>query len=436
MEKLDVFEYIERACGVLDDNIAGFTRATDRLTEYLQTLFGQFDVTIGVTSRIKKRDSFREKILRNSLYKDYPADRLAYEMHDIIGVRLECRFFKDEQYLYEKIREIFCVDMGEGYFSPVGKKTVKLKLDTPQPERQKNGFDIYRIDGKMSYAGENYNFELQIKSLVNSFWSEIEHKLIYKNFRVNPFDNLMKELLNSIRESLLGIDHQLTLIFERVTSNRVESQLDQLENMLTLGLNEMYTAIIKAHTGISVSLSEYSEAIVIYLLTASSYLKDVKGVSLGKLIADGIANSTVAAAYELAAGDDEDDEDDDDDNNYSGLIISLMSWLRSVDYSSIAIGERISVRFSGDIAAENMVADVFVKNINSDFFLNTFFHIFFSIERGTDDEDFADYIKYYTARIMRNKTQEQIYRTLAALEDMPAQKLPLEDTVKMLEEIG
>lgn len=431
MEKLDVFDYIDRACGVLDDNISGFTRATDRLTEYLQTTFGEFDVTVGVTSRIKNRDSFKEKILRNSLYKDYPADRLAYEMHDIIGVRLECRFFKDEQYLYEKIREIFCVDADDGYFSPVGKKNVKLKLDTPQPERQKNGFDIYRIDGIMVYAGESYNFELQIKSLVNSFWSEIEHKLIYKNFKVNPFDTLMKELLNSIRESLLGIDHQLTLIFERVTSNRVESQLVQLENMLTLGLNEMYTAIIKAHTGISVSLSEYSEAIVVYLLNASSYLKDARSGSFRSIAANSIIARAVAAFDSM----DDDDDEDGDDNNYGGLIISLMSWLRSVDYDAIAIGDMIDVKFSGGEPAENLVAEAFEKNINADFFLNTFFHIFFSIERGTDAEDFDDYIRYYTARIMRNKTQEQTYRTLAALSELPAQKLPLEDTVKMLEEI-
>ncbi len=239
---------------------------------------------------------------------------------------------------------------------------------------------------------------------------------------------------------MLGIDHQLTLIFERVTSNRVESQLVQLENMLTLGLNEMYTAIIKAHTGITVSLSEYSEAIVTYLLTASSYLSDTRGSAIKKLISDSFAGGAIAAAYDLVMrenGDDDDDDDDDDgeEYNYSGLIISLMNWLRTVDYDDIAIGEKIDVEFEDGEPAEKLVADVFVKNINTDFFLNTYFHIFFSIERGTDGEDFADYIRYYTARIMRDKTQEQTYRTLAALSDLPAQKLPLEETIKMLEEI-
>ena len=176
MERIDVFEYIDRAGAVLDGNT-----------------FGGIDSMIGVTSRVKTSDSLKEKILRNSLYKSCSADKIVFEVHDIIGVRLECRFFKDEQDLYRRICEVFCVDVGDGCFSPVGKKTVKLKLDTPQPEKQRNGFDIYRIDGYVVYAGESYRFELQIKSLVNSFWSEIEHKLIYKNVTVGQTDNLRRD---------------------------------------------------------------------------------------------------------------------------------------------------------------------------------------------------------------------------------------------------
>ncbi len=422
MEKISVFDYIDKAANVLDANAVGFAHAADKLTEYLENTFGGIDATVAVTSRIKTRDSVKEKILRNSLYREFPAERLVFEMHDIIGVRIECRFFKDEEFLYRKIRETFCVDAGDGYFSPVGKKAVRLKLDTPQPERQKNGFDIYRIDGIVAYAGENYNFELQIKSLVNSFWSEIEHKLIYKNIKYSPADTLMKELLNSIHESLTGVDHQLNLIFDRINGNSLVYQQAQLENMLTLGLNEVYTAIVKSKTGVDVSISEYSEAVVIYLLTASSYVRNMSGVPLKKLVRNGIAGTNA-----------DDDNDDDDDANYSGLLVSLMEWMRNVDYGSIAIGERIELDMPTDVDAE--VCKVFYNNLNDDFYLNTFFHIFFSLERGDDSADFADYILYYTDRIMRGKTQEQIYRTLARLCEVPPHKLPLESTIRMLESI-
>lgn len=422
MGLINVFRYIDRACAVLDENANGFARAAEKLTEFLENTFGDIDATVAVTSRIKTRDSLKEKILRNSLYKDHPADRLVFEMHDIIGVRLECRFFKDEQYLYEQILKTFNVSLGDGLYCPTGKKAIRLKLDTPQPEKQKNGFNIYRIDGSIVYAGEAYNFELQIKSLVNSFWSEIEHKLIYKNIRYSQSDNLMKELLNSIHESLSGVDHQLNLIFDRFAGNALGNQQSQLETMLILGLNEIYTALIRSETGISVSITEYSEATVRYLLSdASSYMRDksANAMPLRKIVKSAITGEEATR--------------EDGDTNYISVLISLMEWMRKVDYKSIDIGETIDIPEIKGEGAE--VARVFLNHINDDFYLNTFFHIFFSLERGTDKQDFADYIGYYSNRILAGKTQEQTYRTLAALNEVPAHKLPLERTIQMLRDV-
>lgn len=417
VERIDIFDYIERACAVLDENASGFAHAADRLTEYLQNTFGGIDSTVGVTSRIKTRDSLKEKILRNHLYKDHDAERIVYELHDVIGVRIECRFFKDEEYLYKKILEIFDTNLGDGLYAPSGKKAIRLKLDAPQPEKQKNGFNIYRIDGSVIYAGECYNFELQIKSLVNSFWSEIEHKLIYKNIRYSQSDNLMKELLNSIHESLKGVDHQLNLIFDRFAGNSVDNQQTQLENMLVFGLNEIYTAIVRSSTGISVSIAEYSEAIVKYLLAASTYVRSASGRTIAGAVKSAVTGETEQDSGDIGAS----------------VLISLMEWMRNVDYSAISIGEVIELK--GTKTENTDVARVFLNGINDDFYLNTFFHIFFSLERGDDEIDFADYINYYADRILDGKTQEQMYRTLAALGEVPAHKLPLESTIKMLEEI-
>ena len=111
-----------------------------------------------------------------------------------------------------------------------------------------------------------------------------------------------------------------------------------------------------------------------------------------------------------------------------------MKWVRELDYGSISIGENINITVALD-GIYNDVAGIFLKDINNDFYLNTFFHIYFSLERGTDCQDFTDYITYYTDRIMSGKTQEQRYRTLARLSEIPTNKLPLIDTVKMLANI-
>ncbi|MBD5131327.1 MAG: hypothetical protein HDT28_01850 [Clostridiales bacterium] len=429
--KIDIFDYIEKAASTLDANLVGFTHAADRLTEYLLQKLGDVDATIGVTSRIKTRESLKEKILRNHLYLEAPADRIVFEMHDIIGVKVECRFFKDEEYLYDKIREIFCVDMGDGYFCPEGKKAVKLKLSVPQPEKQKNGYTIYRIDGRVLYAGETYNFELQIKSLVNSFWSEIEHKLIYKNNRLNQFDSLMKEMLDSTRESLSGIDHQLSLLFDRVSGNMIVNQQEQLRSLLTMGINEMFTAIVKANTGIPVGITDYSEAIVEYLICASSYTKETQTskpfiVDLADNMSKAVApdSEVMTKIRKIHSG-----------NNYGGLFVSLMDWIRTMDYGNINIGEKVKVENTFEQGVYSEVAKIFIRNLNEDFYLNTFFHILFSLERGNDTEDFTDYIRYYTDAITAGKTQDKIYRTVGRLSELPAHKLPLTSTMQALKEI-
>lgn len=426
MAKLNVFDYIERAATVLDNNLVGFTHAADKVTEFLTECFGNVDATIGVTYRIKTRNSLKEKILRNNLYRNTSPEKLVFEMHDIIGVKIECRFFKDEAFLYDRLREVFCVKLEDGMFCPEGKKAIKLKLDVPQPEYQKNGYAIYRIDGNAAYAGGYYNFELQIKSLVNSFWSEIEHKLIYKNSRLNLFDDIMKEMLDYTHESLSGIDHQLNLIFTRLSGNTIENQQSRLRNMLALGLNEVYTAIVKANTGLPIGIADYTEAIVEYLITASSYTGDIGGPSLigdmtERIVKGALGNDEHATSL-LGA------------THYDGLFLSLMKWMREIDYSTIAIGEEITLSHKFD-GTYKEVAQTFIKNINGDFYLNTFFHIFFSLERGNDEKDFADYITYYTDAITSGKTQEKIYRTLARLSELPPHKLPLLDTIKMLASI-
>lgn len=431
MDKIDVFDYIERAAATLDSNLVGFTHAADKLTEFLTSHFGDIDATIGVTSRIKTRDSLKEKILRNNLYREAPADRIVFEMHDIIGVKLECRFFKDEAFLYQKICEVFCVNLGDGMFCPEGKKAIRLNLGAPQPERQKNGYAIYRIDGKVTYAGETYNFELQIKSLVNSFWSEIEHKLIYKNNRLSQFDSIMKEMLDYTHESLSGIDHQLNLIFDRVSNNTISYQQEQLRGMLSLGLNEMYTAIVKVNTGIPVAISDYTESIVDYLLTASTYTRHIHGDSLFKTVTTNMTKAFI---------DDENMENAIEQinkvsgDNYAGLVVNLMNWVRKIDYSTIAIGAKINL----DVALDGMpgeIAKIFLRDINNDFYLNTFFHILFSLERGNDEQDFCGYVAYYADKILSDKTQEQLYRTLARLSELPAHKLPLLSTIDALADI-
>ncbi len=99
-------------------------------------------------------------------------------------------------------------------------KNIKLKLSERQPNKQKNGFEIYKIDGVFAYLDREVKFELQIKSLVNVFWSEIEHKIIYKNNTYLLADKFIKDMMDSIKNNLTMIDNQLLSIYKNFHSGK------------------------------------------------------------------------------------------------------------------------------------------------------------------------------------------------------------------------
>lgn len=375
--KLNVFKYIDEVCAVLENKRDSYVKCAEKISAYLEKALADFDALVGVTYRIKTSSSLREKIIRNNLYKQYSAEDLVGECSDIAGIKLECRFLEDEATLYKKLKELFCCDCGDGYFSPEGKKHLQLKLGSPQPELQKNGLEIYRIDGCVVLGGQKYNYELQIKSLVNSFWSEIEHKIIYKNKRFMLIDDFVNELMSSLNESLKNVDRQLNMLFHRCLDSSQKGQLAAAENMLLGLINELFSRLVEEEVGISVNIKPYSQALVQYILGYSTFARS-----------DGNLGDALP---------------------FNETLVRFMRWLRDVDFDKIGVGTEIV--FDRPFEYENQMQEIIgkklISEINNDFYCNTFFHILFSLEVGNDMQDFVTYVKYYEYRIgARNKSEE------------------------------
>ena len=410
MSKLGVFSYIEQACGVLESKRALYTENGVWITEFLEKVLSGADETVGVTYRIKTAASLKEKLVRNNLYKQYTADEVVGACSDIIGVRIECRFLDDEKTVYGKLCQLFgvpCEEAGEGYFRPEGEHRIMLKLGSPQPEKQKNGLSIYRIDGCVFAGGERYNFELQIKSLVNSFWSEIEHKIIYKNKRFMLIDDFVSELMGSINENLKNIDSQLNMLFRRCLDTSHSEQREALENMLLTLINEVYSRLVEKRAGISANIKPYSQARVKYILGYSTFATK-KSTTIKSLPQDA---------------------------PYGGTTVRFMDWMRKVDFNEIAIGEKIEfttpIEYETDMQA--VIGKKLISEMNDDFFCNTFFHILFSVEVGNDMQDFATYVRYYARRIGADeKSKEGKTRLIAEIEKGDAGKLVLESEIERL----
>ncbi len=405
-QRLDIFDYIDTASTVLEQKRESYTKSAVKIAAFLEKAFEGEDALVGVTYRVKTGPSLKEKIIRNNLYKEHSAENVVAACSDIAGLRMECRFLDDEAILYEKLKAVFCWQAEDGYYYPEGKKHLRLKLSAPQPERQKNGLAIYRIDGFVVLSGEKYNFELQIKSLVNSFWSEIEHKIIYKNKRFMLIDDFVSELMGSINENLKNIDRQLNMLFHRCLDSSHAGQIQAVENMLLGLINELFSRLVEEKAGISVNIKPYSQALVKYILGYSSF-------------ADLAHAKTRAQRKTPQAGLD-------------GTVLLFMDWMRTVDFLAIRVGENIT--FDHPIAyrneTEQIIGEKFIAEMNRDFYCNTFFHILFSLEVGNDMQDFSSYVRYYARRIGADaKTDRGKVRLKYEIEKGDAGQLVLEKEI-------
>lgn len=149
---------------------------------------------------------------------------LLRHLSDIIGVRIECRFIDDERKIFNEIANLFRVKSENGYYHSFLNDHIFLDMDEKQPTLQKNGFGIYKIDGKYINGNINYCFELQIKSLVNVFWGDIDHKILYKNFNYSLTERFIVDVMGSIKENLEMIDRELMLLYNHINDNANNSQ--------------------------------------------------------------------------------------------------------------------------------------------------------------------------------------------------------------------
>lgn len=357
--RLELFDFIDETLALIESRKGEIDEACADILQLLETTFAGCDYVLNISHRQKSAESLREKILRQNFYLHYgTVENLLKHLSDLIGVRIECRFMKDEQRIYEDILRHFNVDEGDGYFSHPQNPRVRLKLDEKQPMIQQNGFEIYKIDGRYQNGKTFYNFELQIKSMVNLFWGEIDHRVLYKNFNYVLAEDFYREIMVSIRDSLSMIDRQLRLVFEQINSLDTsvgDSGRDQLKALTSKIVHDIYISKVKEELGIMVDFKKSTDVIVNFL-----FLKDcIRG-------------------------------NDNLGDNFLKLYNRLSEQRgRELNFSEDMIFER-NLSFHDNYTRQ--IGYKILSVINKDFRWNLLFRIIFDIEGKDTAEDFEGFV--------------------------------------------
>jgi len=268
--RLSLFELIDNTVDLLVKNDSIYYNIATDIVQKLETVLYNFkDDLVDIHSRIKSPNSLKEKIIRNKLYKKYDTpEELLDNLSDLIGIKVECRFNSNEIEIFNAIKEKFNSKASNGLFYSPEISNLYFDLKTPQPQKQKNGQEIYRIDGKYIFEKISVNFELQIKSLVNTFWSEIEHKIVYKNNVYIPNPKYIMEMLAAVRSNLLGIDKILQLVNDQIQNlnGRSTTEAADINFVIAKLISDTFIAKMRESIGFTVDFKRICDLISGYIL--------------------------------------------------------------------------------------------------------------------------------------------------------------------------
>ena len=173
-------------------------------------------------SRVKSFNSYYKKILRLKPSETKMAQSLVL-LTDMMGIRMICAFLEDMHQGLDQIKEIFEIKEvevkgAEKKFSEFGYESIHVLIKIPESCKPKaSKFK------NLKPLSEELVCEIQIRTILQDAWAEVEHELIYKT-EFNPFDIPLRRKLASLNASLTLAD--ITFQEIRDYQNKLQKELE------------------------------------------------------------------------------------------------------------------------------------------------------------------------------------------------------------------
>ncbi len=183
-----------------------------KLQESIQVALKKTSLRATVTGRVKTFDSYYNKLLKQlMLFQD---NRQALVITDIIAIRIICPFLDDLKAAAKLINDTFQVieeeHKGALYsFKEFGYESIHLLIKVPMAFHWK------------SPIMETPICEIQLRTILQEAWAEVEHALIYKT-DFSPLDVPLKRKLAALNANLTLSD----ILFQEIRDYQNELQYE------------------------------------------------------------------------------------------------------------------------------------------------------------------------------------------------------------------
>ena len=157
---LEIFECISEVLDEYESKKDIYKLIAEEVKDFFEkNVFSESKHELSLIYRVKSAASIREKMIRNNYdIQKNEAEKILARMQDIIGLRIECKFIEEEKYAYALLRQLFSKTEDQVYYYMSSMPRIRLKLSEKQPQLQKNGFEIYKIDGYFMMGRESVAF--------------------------------------------------------------------------------------------------------------------------------------------------------------------------------------------------------------------------------------------------------------------------------------
>ena len=188
-------------------------------------------------NRVKSFSSYYKKVLRLKPEDAAEADGIVC-LTDMIGIRMICAFLEDINIALEQIKNIFEVKEvevkgAEKKFSEFGYESIHVLIKIPDDCKP----PLEGSFANLKPLPESAVCEIQIRTILQDAWAEVEHELIYKS-EFNPFDIPLRRKLASLNASLTLADITFQEIrdyqtkLQREIEDRRQSFYSMADNLL------------------------------------------------------------------------------------------------------------------------------------------------------------------------------------------------------------
>ena len=196
----------EKAEKLYNAQRAEYQLVLDGIHQQLQTLTEQAGLALTIKYRVKRFDTYCEKL--GKLIKQQGSDLI--QITDLLGIRIICPFLDDlvtvEQLLADNFEVVEMEHKAEQHsFREFGYDSVHMLIRT---------HPISRTD-RLPHSSDVC--EVQLRTILQEAWAEVEHELVYKSDIPLPND--------SIRRKLASLNASLTLsdlIFQEIRDYQKE----------------------------------------------------------------------------------------------------------------------------------------------------------------------------------------------------------------------